>query len=544
MRKKIKFCCIALLIVVFSIVTTDRANAQISPYNQVYQYSVMVGTSRAYLWIPPDCKQVRAVIIALSNLTERMWLEDPLIRKTASEECLGIIWVGPPRNKKEELLNADMTERSGEALNKMLDDFATVSGYAEIANAPIIPTGHSAHGQFSWNVANWNPDRVVAVVAIKTVPLPDSFSFKNIPVLYMVGQTTEWPQYRDGSKPGDRDFYWPVVRSSAIALRKQNQNNLVGVVIDPGGGHFDWSNHLAGFLSLYIKKACEYRLPKNTPINKTVQLKALLPQLGWLTDNEGMNPDKYAPASYSNYKGDRDSAYWFFDKETAFATARFEGDRIPRKKQMLTVIQNGKLLNTTKLGFALAKLEPDSDGITFHLKGGFLKTVPSELIGSGDTLGNSGGEIKFYVITGPAAQTGTNTFKIQFDRGNGGSVWIEEEQKGNKEYRHAVQPVCINIPDVLTKGQAQTIHFPDIPNQKKGAKELILKAVSDQGLPVRYFVVSGPAVITGDTLHFAPIPERSKYPVKVIVTAYQWGRMVPPLYQSAAPVTREFYIVR
>lgn len=543
MRKKNRNYCTILIMILLSVIVETPLHAQTSPYNQVYQYSVMVGSSRAYLWIPPDCKQVRAVIIALNNLTERMWLEDPLIRKTAAQEGLGIIWVGPPKNKNEELLNADMSGNSGEALNKMMDDFAAISGYPEIARAPVIPTGHSAHGHFSWSVANWNPDRVVAAIAIKTIPLPDSFRFKNVPVLYMVGQTTEWPQYRDGSKPGDRDFYWPVVRSSAIALRKQNRDNLVGIVTDPGGGHFDWSDHLATFLALYIKTACKYRLPTDEYVGENaVQLKKILPRSGWLTDKEGMNKDNYVPAPYLKYKGNPDSAYWFFDKETAVAAARFEGDRKPRKKQMPTIIQDGKLLNVTKYGFAPVKFQPDSDGLTFHLKGAFLKTVPPELIGSGDTLGNAGKNIKFYVITGPAVQTSTNTFKVQPDRAGYGSIWIEETVDGNEAFRRAVQPVKIDIPERLTRGKPQSIHFPDIPDQRKGTKTLALNAVASSGLPVQYYVVSGPAVAIGDTLHLTKIPGKSKFPVKVIVTACQWGRMVAPLYQSAEPVTKAFYI--
>jgi len=542
MKKTIKKY-VTLLLMVMSNLIVLSSNAQQSPYHQVYQYSVMVGSSRAYLWIPPDCKRVRAVIIALNNLTERMWLEDPLIRKTASEEGLGIIWVGPPKNKNEELLNANMSGNSGEALIKMLHDFANVSGYQEIARAPIIPTGHSAHGHFSWNVANWNQDRVVAVIAIKTIPLPDSFRFRNIPVLYMVGQTTEWPQYRDGSKPGDRDFYWPVVRAGAIALRSQNQNNLVGVLTDPGGGHFDWSDRLAKFLSLYIKKACEYRIPADEYVGKTpVKLKKILPQSGWLTGNEGMNKGKYTPAPYSQYKGNPDSAYWFFDKETTEAAARFEGDRDARKKQMLTIVQNGRLLNVTKYGFAPVRFQPDGDGVTFHLKGAFLKTVPAELIGSGDTLGNAGGNIKFYIITGPAVQTGPSTFKVQFDRSGYGSIWIEETVDGNKEYRHAVQPVKIDIPENLLQGKPQSINFPDIADQKKGIRTLVLNATASSGLPVQYCVVSGPAVVVGDTLHFTKIPKRSKYPVKVMISAYQWGSIYAPLYQRALPITKAFYI--
>ena len=66
----------------------SRAQAGADPRLKVYQYRVSVGQSQAYLWIPPDCETIRAVIIALDNLTERRWLEDPVIRKRRPEKGL------------------------------------------------------------------------------------------------------------------------------------------------------------------------------------------------------------------------------------------------------------------------------------------------------------------------------------------------------------------------------------------------------------------------------------------------------------------------
>jgi CubicO group peptidase (beta-lactamase class C family) len=75
-----------------------------------------------------------------------------------------------------------------------------------------------------------------------------------------------------------------------------------------------------------------------------------------------------------------------------------------------------------------------------------------------------------------------------------------------------------------------------------GVKAIALRASSSSGLPVNYYVVKGPAIIDGDTLRLTEIPVRSRYPVKIKVVAYQWGRMTAPLFQSAVPVTREFYL--
>jgi hypothetical protein len=517
----------------------------VSPANPVYQYSVAVGDRRAYLWVPPDCKQIRGVIISLSNLLERRWLEDPQIRKTAAKEGLGMIWVGPGKTSP---LTADMKPGAGEALQKMQKDLAAESGYSEIEFAPILPMWHSANGHFAWTVANWNPDRVIAAIPVKTVPFPSSFNFENVPICYVVGETTEWPQYRvpdPATKPGDRDFFWPVVRQSAVALRTANENNLVAVVTDPGGGHFDWNERQAKFISLYIKKACQYRLPKHVSKNTFVQLNKMEKESGWLTDTGGMEPDSFPPAPYRQYKGDPKKAYWFFDKETAKAAVQFNGDRKKREKQMLTFVQDGQLLPVAKLGFAPLKFMPGEDGLTFTVEGAFLPEVPRELIGGGTKLGHAEGPITFRVITGPAVQIGSNTFRIQFDRaGMGGDIWLQAEHPGSKEYRHAVQPGQMKIPAKLTSGTPQLITFPQIGNQKAGTKSISLSATSDSGLPVQYYVVAGPFVVEGGELRLTKIPVKSKFPVKVTVVAYQWGRTLAPLYQTAEPVERTFYIIR
>lgn len=521
----------------------SQVAAQGNPENHIYQYSVKVGSRDTYLWIPPECAHIRGVIISLANLTERQWLEDPLIRKTAAQIGLGIIWVGPAA-KGDTLFTADMRPGMEIVFQHMMDDFAAISDYTELKTAPVISMGHSANGHFAWTFANALPQRTIAVIPIKTVPLPDSMKFKGIPICYVVGQTTEWPQYRSpdvATQPGDRDFYWPVVRKTALALRAGSADNLVGVVTDPGGGHFDWTANMAKFVALYIRKACQYRLPNAGQ----TQLRPIHKESGWLTGNEGMDKDDHSPAPYLYFKGRVADSYWFFDKETAMAAVKFEGDRINRKKQMPTFIQDGKPLNVTRIGYAPLKFEPHADGVTFDVEGGFLSTVPDELIGAGERLEHAPGPVKFSVVNGPAVQTGATTFRLQFDRwGMGGQIFILESQAGNQEYRYAVQPGMINIPAKLTNGATQSMIFSHIADIKAGTKSIQLNAMATSGLPVDYYIKSGPAYIEHNTLYFSQIPLKSKYPVKVTIVAYQWGRTIAPLYQSAEPVEQTFYILK
>ena len=530
-----------LILLLLAAFVSISCKAQDNPENHVYQYSVKVGTRSAYLWIPPDCKHVKGVIISLANLLERNWLEDPVIRRTAAEVGLGTIWVGPAQ-MGDQSFTADMKPGMEIIFQQMMDDLARETGYPELKNTPVIPMGHSANGHFAWTFANALPERTIACIPVKTVPLPDSLRFKDIPLCYVVGETTEWPQYRvpdPATQPGDRDFYWPVVKQSAVTLRARNDDNLIGVVIDPGGGHFDWSAHLAKFIALYIRKACQYRLPEPGQ----TALKSVDKSSGWLIDTGGMEKDEFKPAPYRSFMGGSVNSYWFFDQETAMAAMKFEGDRVKRKRQMLTFIQDGRLLPVAKLGYAALKFEPEDDGASFQLKGDFLPEMPPELIGSGQKLGHALGPINFRVIAGPAIQTAPSSFKLQFDRaGMGGELWIQEENTGDVEYRHAVQPGKMIIPARLTVGNLQKITFPQLQNVKYGVKKLILQATSDSGLPVDYYIISGPAYIEHGIIKFTPIPVNSKYPVKVKIVAYQWGRITEPLYQSAEPVEQTFYI--
>jgi hypothetical protein len=94
-------------------------------------------------------------------------------------------------------------------------------------------------------------------IPIKTVPLPPDLHIGQVPLLYAVGEMTEWNQYRDRSRPGGRDFCWPIVQASA--------------------------------------------------------------------------------ASYAQYLGPKEQAYWVFDRQMAKAISEVAGDRIVRKHQSLAI---------------------------------------------------------------------------------------------------------------------------------------------------------------------------------------------------------------
>jgi hypothetical protein len=95
----------------------------------------------------------------------------------------------------------------------------------------------------------------------------------------------------------------------------------------------------------------------------------------------------------------------------------------------------------------------------------------------------------------------------------------------------------------LKAGKDQTIAFPPVGNLKPGGA-IELKATSDAGLPVEYYVACGPAVVEGGKLKVVELPARATFPVEVKVVAYQFGRGVEPLVKTATPVGQTLLIER
>ena len=114
---------------------------------------------------------------------------------------------------------------------------------------------------------------------------------------------------------------------------------------------------------------------------------------------------------------------------------------------------------------------------------------------------------------------------------------------GDAEYRYTetvgMMPRGFNG---LKNGKEQTITFPPIGNLKVGSAPVELKAISDSGLPVEYYVASGPATVENGRLKISEIPHRAVFPLSVKVVAYQFGSGVAPQFQTAAPVEQTLLI--
>ena len=347
------------------------------------------------------------------------------------------------------------------------------------------------------------------------------------------------------------DWHWKWCRGALLAMRGINKFSYVSLLVGPRCTHFAWDEAHARYVAMFIEKAAHYRIPAGAPgAGQPVKLNSIALESGWLADCTFMTPSRYAPAPYKAYTGDPYLAMWHLDGDLAKANDSYRAKDKGKKLQMVAFVEDGKTLAPAWI--QPLKFQPLEDGMTVKVRADFVRETPPELsFPRKQTLGHAKGPIQFRLIGGWAGgneQTGPDTFRIRMDRigyiRRIDSLMIMAFHSGDEEYAYCEQSVTIGFPGKNTQGTPQQIDFPLIPNQKADAGPITLKAACDTGRPIDYLVLAGPANVVGNTLVFSKIPPRTKYPVKVTVVASQWGRSVPPLFQSAIPVEQTFSIER
>lgn len=524
----------------------------------VWQWSVPVsdekpnnGPSRAWLWIPPDCSRVRGVVVAQNNMEEISILENPGFRATLASLNFAEVWVAPPFDHLFRF-----NQGAGETFDDMMKRLAAKSGYDELNVAPVVPMGHSAAASWPYYFAAWNPGRTLCALSISGQwPYfrnkdfaPDIWGHRNIDFVPCLETMGEYEAANDWSREG----LWE---------RQQHPFMPLSMLASPGQGHFASTDAKVRYLGLYLKKAVEYRVPKDWDGHSAPHLISIDPtKSGWLVDKWRINQTPVAPAApVGRYQGDPSQAFWFFDRELAEATEKYEAAFRGLKPQLVGYQPDGRFVPQTETHLQVTlKFEPEADGVTFHLAAGFYDAVPagsSRLpqwtgLPVGAPLGHSRtGDISIDPVCGPVQKLSADTFAVSFQK----ETWLNPEARnyelvfaathpGDQEYKPAVQQAHMFIPARNRQGAEQHITFPEIPDQKMGVKSLRLAAKSDAGVPVHYLVREGPAGMEGDTLRFTSIPPRAKLPIQVTVIAWQYGRVADPKLQTADPVERKFTI--
>lgn len=280
------------------------------------------GPAIGNLWVPPGVTELRGLIVSEKTLLEKQLATSSIIRKTAKEERLGILYFEPGPNPFFPYGDVGDCDRR---FLKGLDELAKKSKHPEIRRIPWLTIGHSTGGIFCRNLAYWQPDRVLGVIHIKSgnlhhgIHYPDRDSLRGVPFLAINGEFEEYGPEGGIRKEYGRQTQWVMIRKQMLARRRQHEDHLMSLVVHAGGDHTSWSDDLTRLCSLFIKKACKYRLPEETPGDSNpIACRKIAVADGWLTDSDLKDP-KYQPASYSEYRGDKGLAFWHFDEQMALA---------------------------------------------------------------------------------------------------------------------------------------------------------------------------------------------------------------------------------
>lgn len=500
-------------------------------YDNVYQWQTEINSprvpaelgyqTRAFLWIPPQCGKVKAVLICGHNAMEEGVIESFEFRQGLSDMDMALVWVSPGWEPSDLFY---VPNGAQDGFEEAMEELAEKSGYDELRTVPVAYMSQSAQASSPYNFAAWNPDRTLAIISMHgDSPLSEvlccghvnpywgSRNIDGIPALMCVGEY-EWGEFRI---------------ESAFPFMKRYPDATLSLLCDAGHSHSDCSEFEMEYILAFLRKAMEYR------IDDEGHLRKLDKRDGWLADR--WYPENRVPqqpysihaAPFAEYAGDRDSCFWYFDEEMAGLTEEYYLRERGKQPQKLVAWQNGKPVD--KIRFT-----PEEDGLTFHFQVKY------------DGNDHSSSPVQIRREYGPVRILNDSTFRITFHRtGFDGrkTGWMMFDCYANADsrYKRAILNLELRIPDKITDGQPQEINFPGLNDVYAGYDEEIrLLATSSSGLPVSFYVESGPAIVKGDSLILTGIPPRAKFPVEVTVVAWQYG--ISGQWQSATPVKSVFRI--
>ncbi len=507
---------------------------------QVWQWSVPLqgvisketnAVPEAFLWIPEHCKQVKGVIFTQNNMVEEGILEHHYFRKKMAKIGFACVWVNPMYS-----LNFDFHNGDDIVFKTLMQELAMVSGYEELALAPIVPMGHSALASFPWNFAAGMSDRTLALVSIHG----------DTPQTHLTGSGTPNPDWEDRHIDGIPGLFimgeyewWEDRIQPAYTYIKKHPKSVITLFADAGHGHFDYSDMLVKYIADYIEMAAQHRL------GKTSVLKPIQPKSGWLMDSWQLDKlPEFDAASYKRFKGNREIASWVFCKRMAIATEKYYAKARSKVKQNIGFIQDGQILKPTHAhtGFKY-KFMPLADGISFKIKAFFSDSTKTKFVNS-----HASTPLLLDKITGPVKKVSDTVFQLHFGKLGFNNhkrshvIWLLAHNAGDQMYKSAVQQLNMVFPLVQNEGVVQRISFPKITDQVVGTPSVPLQATSSAGLKIRYYVKKGPAVIVDDELRLTKIPPEAKFPIDVTVVAWQYG--IAGKIQSAEPVIQSFKIIK
>jgi hypothetical protein len=480
-------------------------------------------TVSPYLWIPPKCQKVNAVIFASTAVIEQTLVESAEIRSVCSNYNIAIVW-------SDTQFYHDETTGLKQIQN-ILNRFADISGYEELKTVPWIPIGHSATLKMIRDMARLKMDKLAFMIMNKN---NNGFGYSPaVPTLTTYGEYVEWDSYNiDLRVPITKEKSYPNI----VKARTDNQL-LISYYFDPNTGHFDCREELIKNIANWMNAICGVRF------DSIGQLKSVFQEQGWVCQPpvpgfSGFLPKKYEGASFS----ERNNA-WFPNYETALAAFMMANVKMNRKTQFAGFADSYGKYETgwwRAIMYNLPYKLNDNGTIEIFTvpyykmpQGAYAnkftedKTSPDagklySFVNKTDSFQNSGNPITVNEMSGNLVKIDNQTFKYvpRFDS----PTYLIAREEGNTQFRTSVQPGRLLFKEI-TNGKANLIKFEEIPDISiKKTIPVKLSATSTSGLPVNFFVGYGAAKIDKNN-HLIilkdSLPPRTSFPYEISVTAYQ-----------------------
>lgn len=366
---------------------------------------------RACLRLPRGAKEVKAVLYCHQNMTEEVLFRSPLF--CSRMDSLGVAMAFVQSGSQ----NWDVTQGCQERFEKIMADFATGTEHPEIADAMVIPFGHSAQATFPWNFAAWNPDRTLCIISFHgDAPRTNLCGYGR--------ENIEWGRTRNIDRiPGlmiEGEYEWWEARvRPALAFRMMYPDSRISFLCDAGKGHFDLCEETQDYIARFIEKSLADPRPEGG-----------VHYSRWLED--GSESD------------DTHDQFWYHDHDMADRTkARYEASR-GKKMQYISAMIDGRLLPYNAESHI--KLNVTIDTPTFTITPVF---VDADRKAVSDDHATS--TPKVTVISGPVIDLGNNTFTYDPDYfgkdpkrlWSGITLCIEAD--GDNNYKSAVQELNIHL---------------------------------------------------------------------------------------------------
>ncbi|MGN1220475.1 MAG: hypothetical protein ACI4TU_06025 [Candidatus Cryptobacteroides sp.] len=368
--------------------------------------------NRAYIRLPKNGNQIRAVLYCHQNMTEEVLFRDAEF--CSRMDSLGVAMAFIQRGSQ----NWDVTSGCQERFEKIMQDFAEGTSHPEIASAKIIPFGHSAQATFPWNFAAWNPDRTLCIISYHgDAPRTNLCGYGRA--------NLEWGRTRNIDKiPGlmimGEYEWWEARLLPALAFQMMYPDSRISFLCDAGRGHFDLCRHTLDYMALFIEKALNDPRPEGE-----------------------CRYSRWFPDGHESQ--DSHEQFWYQDEEMVALTKQIYQENHGKKRQWVSAEIDGKLIEYQPEKHV--KMNIRLSGDQFTLKPVFVDSTMTRR-----SKCHAAVKPRIVLISGPAEQIAPNTFKVDTTtyfgkdpkrQWTGITLCIEAE--GDKNYKSAVQELNVQL---------------------------------------------------------------------------------------------------